>query len=150
MKKVKQNWLVALVHAFIGGLVFPLVLLAILVWVLALIGGQSVSDLDQNTWFKFVAEVLQILAIWVGAGLSSTFILKRYIPSSFKQVLNLSTIFLAIALSIAFATAVIDGINILVVIIYTIGAPLSCVVFYYESKKMLILNHGEESETKSK
>jgi hypothetical protein len=143
MKKILNNKYIALIHTLIGGVVIPCVALGIFSAV-AFILGISYENLNANTYFQLAAEIVQILAIGVGASISGGFVMKRYIISNPTKVLNLSTSYLGILLLIAFAsgfinTPIVSHISIPVTIIYAIGAPLSCFVFYYETKRKLPL-----------
>jgi hypothetical protein len=141
-KKNIKVWEAAALHTFIAAIIIPIVILGIYTNI-ALHLGVTALRLNKDFIFQLSAEIIQVLAIWVGVKISAYLIIKRYVISLPKKVIFLSTLYVTIFLLLGFALSFIQwstfsNISLPVFFIFLIGTPLSVLVFNVESRLKLV------------
>ncbi|OGG52067.1 hypothetical protein A3C18_03140 [Candidatus Kaiserbacteria bacterium RIFCSPHIGHO2_02_FULL_54_11b] len=139
-KKTSGDWYIASKFFLIAGFTFPVLATAAFALALIIFGVTEEDILD--TSYQLAAEFLQIVSIWFGVKYAARYIRKTYTLPRPQHVIKLATAYLAFVLSVLTTDAFLGfsgpAVSNEILALYTVGTILSCIVFYYESRKSLV------------
>ena len=140
-KIVSSSWWIAIVLLVLSFLISGIPVLVVII-PLSFMGPAlpSISALYSNLLLQSVAEIAQVVGLWLGVRYAARYVLRSYQIPNAARVTILATIYMVSFMILNFITGIYiiyPRITSLLVFTYLIGDALACIAVYYSCKRYL-------------